>query len=131
MRPLRYNSNCMLRRLLVFAIILAIPIFPGGQGKQTVTTSGVPVQLCASCQSKITTCTITALPTNSGLVWVGFTKGVSAASNFGTPIGPPITAGQPGGSYWCNPGGNAQIWSISNIWIDVANSGEGVSFSWN
>ncbi len=121
----------MLKRLFALAILLCAPIFPGGQGKQVVTTAGTPVQLCASCQSKITTCTITALSTNTGTIWVGFTSAVSAANSYGTPLGPPITTGQPGASYACNPGGNAQIWPMSNVWLDATVSGDGVSFSWN
>ena len=122
----------MLKRLLVLAILLAVPIFPGGQGKTIVTTSGTPVQLCASCNPpKSGVCTISALSTNTGTIFLGYSSAVSAANKLGTPLGPPTVAGQPGASFACNPGGNAAIWPLTSLWLDATVSGEGVSYSWN
>lgn len=118
-------------RLILLALIFQIPIFPGGEGKTTVTTSGTPVQLYVTQPpTTATICTVTALSTNTGTIWFGFDSNVSAANKQGTPLGPPITAGQPGATYSCLPVGNSQSWALGAVWLDSTNSGEGVSFSW-
>ena len=122
----------MLKRLLLIAVLLASAVYPGGQGKTIVVTSGTPVQLCSTCNPpKSGVCTVTALSSNNGTIFLGFSSAVSAANKMGTPLGPPVTAGQPGATYTCNPGGNAAIWPLTSIWLDATVSGEGVSFSWN
>jgi hypothetical protein len=122
----------MLKRLFVLAILLVVPIFPGGQGKVTVTTPGTPVQLCASCNPpKSGVCSITPLASNTDVVWLGYTNGVSAANQLGTPLDPSATAGRHGDRFACNPGGNAAIWPLNSIWMDSLTPGQGVSFSWN
>src|ERR1700678_1000114 len=122
----------MVRRLIALAILICVPIFPGGQGNTTVPTPGSPVQLyVTSPPTKATTCTISALSTNSGTVWIGYSKAVSAANKIGTPLGPPVSTGQPGASYACLPAGNAPLWNLGQFFLDVTNAGDGVSFTWN
>lgn len=118
-----------LRTVALVFLLIPWPLNSSGQGKATVTTSGVPVQLSTTVQ-RITVCTITAKSTNTGTIWMGFSSAVSAANGIGTPLGPPVTAGQPGASYSCIPAGNAPFWSLSEVWLDATNSGEGVSYTW-
>jgi hypothetical protein len=131
-----------LRRAFAIASIVTLILFfalpPGaisqtapGQGKTTIPTSGTPVQLLVTNPVTIATvCTITALSTNTGTVWLGFSSAVSAANKIGTPLGPSITSGQPGGSYACLSNANTAFWNLGGFWLDVTNSGDGVSFSW-
>jgi hypothetical protein len=122
----RARSFCVLALFVASLFAQAVH-----QGSTTVTTSGVPVQLyVTNPPTMATVCTITANSTNSGTIWIGFDSGVSAANKKGTPLGPPLTAGQPGASYACNPIGNAQSWNLGQIYIDATNSGDGVSFTW-
>lgn len=119
-----------MKRLVLLFTLLTLPLFCGGQGATTVTTAGTPVQLLSTAPpTKATGCTITAKSTNTGTIWLGFTSGVSAANKLGTPLGPPVTAGQPGATYTCDPWG-AAAFSLGSIWLDTTNSGDGASYSW-
>lgn len=55
---------------------------------------------------------------------------MSAASKIGVALGPPITAGQPGGSVAYNPQGNAPAYNLSEFWLDATNGGDGVTYAW-
>ncbi len=117
--------------LIVGLILLTSIAFSGGQGITTVTTAGTPVQLYSSNPgTKAVGCTITAASTNTGTIWVGFSSSVSAANKIGTPLGPPITAGQPGASYACMPVGNTATFSLGSIYLDATISGDKASFTW-
>ncbi len=117
--------------LILGIFLLAISAFSGGQGTTTVTTAGTPVQLLSTSPgTKAVGCTITAASTNTGTIWVGFSSSVSAANKIGTPLGPPITTGQPGASYACMPVGNSATFSLGSIFLDATVSGDKVSFSW-
>jgi hypothetical protein len=119
-----------LRRFLALTALFCLCALPSANYATTVATSGVPVQLYVT--SPPTVCmivTVMAKSSNSGTIWIGFGPTVSAANGYGIALGPPITAGQPGGSYSLFPVGNAPIWNLGALWIDATHSGDGVSFT--
>lgn len=113
-----------MKAITCLLLILSVVCFPSGSGTQTVATSGTPVQLyVTNPPTKAVICTITAQTSNTGVVYVGFTSAVSAASKSGTPL----TAGN---SYICQPNANAAFWNLGEFWLDSTVSGDKVSFSW-
>jgi hypothetical protein len=55
---------------------------------------------------------------------------VSAANKIGVALGPPVTAGQPGGSVAYNPQGNAAVYGLNEFYLDATVSGDGVTYAW-
>lgn len=82
----------------------------GFNNQKTVTTAGTAVQLGAQVCNKIT---IKALPTNTGLIYVGFSSGVSSTTGF-------ILSAKEEKIL--------EITDASMVWINSSVNGEGVSY---
>lgn len=88
-----------------------------GDGRATVTTSGTAVALTSSAQH-VSAVTITALPTNTGLVWIG---GPNVKAALGSQRGTPLSA---------NDSFYIAVADLSQVYVDAATNGEGVTFTY-
>lgn len=86
-----------------------------GDGRAVVTSSGTAVPISTD-PLIVTAVTITALPTNTNLVWVG---GPSVKAAVGQERGMPLDASD---SFYI------EIADLSRIYIDAITNGEGVTW---
>jgi hypothetical protein len=108
----------------IAALMLAAAMLYGqvsvGSGTKTVTTAGTAVTLTAS-NNVVKWVTIQALSSNTGAICIGGSTVLASSKN-----GTCITAGQAAPMYFM--GGFP--YDLSNIYIDSAVGGEGVSYTY-
>lgn len=88
-----------------------------GSGRKTVTSSGTAVPL-SDVPNIVTSLQITALPTNSNLVWVG---GSNVKAQVGQQVGQPLNA---------NDSFYVAVADINRVYLDAITDGEGVTFTY-
>lgn len=88
-----------------------------GDGRAVVPTSGTAVALSTN-PNVVSALQVTALPTNTGLVWIG---GAGVKATVGQERGTPLDAKD---DYYI------EIADISRVYIDAAVNGEGVTFTY-
>jgi hypothetical protein len=111
--------------ITMMALGLAVLLFGGyTSGTKVVTTAGTRVQLSTA----TTTCislTIQVLSTNAGTIWIGGNN-VSASGTIGLALSPSVT---PPASAAFGPSSTTALYSLSEIWLDATNSGDGVTYA--
>lgn len=86
-----------------------------GDGRAVVASSGTAVPISASV-NYVTAVTVTALPTNTNLVWVG---GPTVKAAVGQERGMPLDASD---SFYM------EVADLNRIYIDAITNGEGVTY---
>lgn len=86
-----------------------------GDGRAVVASSGTAVQLSTS-PNFVTAVTVTALPTNTNLVWVG---GPTVKAAVGQERGMPLDASD---SFYM------EVADLSRVYVDAITNGEGVTY---
>lgn len=88
-----------------------------GDGRAVVPSSGTPVPL-SEASEVVTSILVTALPTNTNLVWVG---GPTVRAAVGFERGVPLSAKD---SHYI------EVADLSRVYVDAITNGEGVAFAW-